>query len=103
MEKGIDMLFLSDYISINRRYSRSVNIERDLEIADSVMGYTPTSIATDVLQRILKAYSFPHSVRAWTLTGPYGTGKSAFAHFVTSLSAPIKDQISINFAYKRSR
>jgi hypothetical protein len=30
---------LSDYVSIKRRYSRSVNLERDIEIPDSIIGY----------------------------------------------------------------
>lgn len=90
------MSFLSNLISVKRRYSRSVNLERDLEIADSVIGYIPTSRAVDMLERFFKAYTQPHSVRAWTLTGAYGTGKSAFAHFLSSLCAPVGDQTHIN-------
>ena len=90
------MPFLSDLISVKRRYSRSVNLERDLEIADSVIGYIPTSRAVDMLERFFQAYTQPHSVRAWTLTGAYGTGKSAFAHFLSSLCAPAGEPIQVN-------
>ncbi|WP_261198786.1 hypothetical protein [Laspinema olomoucense] len=30
---------LSNYFSLNRRYSRSINIERDLERAEALAGY----------------------------------------------------------------
>ncbi len=90
------MSFLSDLISVKRRYSRSVNLERDLEIAESVNGYVLTSRALDMLERFLIAYSEPNTVRAWTLTGAYGTGKSAFAHFLSALVSPSKDQIRTN-------
>ncbi len=90
------MSLLSNHISIKRRYTRSINLERDIEIPDSIIGYVPTSRAVDVLERFLEAYSQPHSVRAWTLTGAYGTGKSAFAHFLSSLCSPIGDQNHIN-------
>jgi len=36
---------LSQYISLNRRYSRSVNLERDLEIPSSLEGYVLTDRA----------------------------------------------------------
>jgi len=74
-----------DFISVKRRYTRSVNLERDIKIPDSIDGYIPTSRAIDGLTRFVKAVSQPHSVRAWTLTGAYGTGKSAFAHFLVTL------------------
>lgn len=90
------MSFLSNLISVKRRYSRSINLERDLEIADSVVGYIPTTRSIDMLERFFKAYTQPYSVRAWTLTGAYGTGKSAFAHFLSSLCAPAGDQTQIN-------
>jgi len=90
------MKLLSDYFSVKRRYMRSVNLERDIEIADSVNGYIPTARAIDVLNRFVRAYSRPHSVRAWTLTGAYGTGKSAFADFLTSVCAPQAGQNNKN-------
>lgn len=87
---------LSDIITLKRRYSRSINLERDLNVVDSVLGYIPTVWTLDVTERILTALSTPHSIRAWTITGVYGTGKSAFAHFLTSLMAPKNDPASTN-------
>ncbi len=78
---------LSQYFSLNRRYSRSINLERDLELPNSVIGYIPTNRAVDALKRILAAIAGNQPTRAWTLTGVYGTGKSAFAHYLASLCA----------------
>jgi len=89
------MPVLSDYVSVKRRYSRSVNLERDIEIPDSVIGYIPTSRAIDCIERFLRALSRHNSVRAWTLTGSYGTGKSAFANYLTALCSPKSDQNKI--------
>lgn len=82
----MSQLYLSNFISIKRRYSRSINLERDFQVPESVLGYIPTSKSIDALARFTEAYSTPNSVRAWTITGVYGTGKSAFAHFISSLS-----------------
>ena len=81
----------SDFVSVKRRYSRSVNLERDINIPNSIDGYIPTSRTIDGLTRFIRSVAQPNSVRAWTLTGAYGTGKSAFAHFLTMLCGPHED------------
>lgn len=78
---------LSTYFSLNRRYYRSVNLVRDLDKPESVQGYVPTERSTEALDRILAAFGNPKAHRAWTITGVYGTGKSAFAHYLLSLCA----------------
>jgi len=90
------MQTLSKFISIKRRYSRSVNLERDFGIPDSLLGYIPTSRAIDGIERFLRSLTLDNSVRSWTLTGSYGTGKSAFANFLTALTAPISGQNHLN-------
>ncbi len=87
---------LSDIISLRRRYTRSINLERDLTVIDSVLGYVPTSWALDVCDRIMRSLTAHNSIRAWTITGVYGTGKSAFAHFLSALIAPKGDPIYSN-------
>lgn len=84
---------LSEFVTIKRRYSRSVNLERDFRISDSLLGYILTSRAIDGVERFLRSFAFDNSVRAWTLTGSYGTGKSAFANFLTALCSPQDDEI----------
>jgi hypothetical protein len=87
---------LSDHVTLERRYTRSVSLERDLLVADSILGYVPTRKAVEVLERFLEATEKHHAARAWTLTGVYGTGKSAFAHFLSALCAPSKEKIKKN-------
>ncbi len=79
---------LSSYFELHRRYYRSVNLERDLDKPDAVQGYVPTERSAEALRRILSAIGNPSAHRAWTLTGVYGTGKSAFAHYLAALCAP---------------
>lgn len=85
---------LSAYFELHRRYYRSVNLERDLDKPDAVQGYVPTERSTEALRRILSAVGDPDAHRAWTLTGVYGTGKSAFAHYLAALSAPKKSPVA---------
>lgn len=84
---------LSAYFDIHRRYYRSVNLERDFDRPDAVQGYILTERSTDALRRILFALNNPNAHRAWTMTGVYGTGKSAFAHYLGCLCAPEKSQV----------
>ena len=84
------MPYLSEMIKLRRRYTRSINLERDLEVEDSVLGYTPTLKSIEVLERFMKSFLHSGMASAWTLTGVYGTGKSAFAHFLASLCASKK-------------
>lgn len=81
------MPHLADFIHLQRRYTRAINLERDLEMADRVNGYVPTAKALDALERFFNAFLNPAASRAWTLTGVYGTGKSAYAHFLSTLCA----------------
>src|SRR6202162_2310996 len=90
------MSSLSNYIKVHRRYFRSVNLERDLEIPDSVLGYVLTSRSADTIERFLNSLTIPRSVRSYTITGVYGTGKSAFAHFLSALCSPENEPIRKN-------
>jgi hypothetical protein len=85
---------LSDYFKLHRRYYRSVNLERDLDKPDAVQGYVPTERTAIALQRILSSICDPNAHRAWTLTGVYGTGKSAFTHYLAALCAPEKSSVA---------
>ena len=84
---------LSEYFSLQRRYFRSINVERDLEKIDAMLGYIPTERSVNAIKRILAGMGGVSSHRAWTMTGVYGTGKSAFAHFFASLCAPSNSEI----------
>ena len=87
---------LSTYFNLHRRYFRSINLERDLDIPDAVLGYVPTERSIEALQRIIGAFNRPNSHRYWTMTGVYGTGKSSFAHYLACLCAPANSEIRQN-------
>lgn len=87
------MTALSNYFSLHRRYHRSVNLERDFDQPDAVEGYVLTERSLDALQRMMTAFADPKAHRAWTLIGVYGTGKSAFANYLTALCAPEKSKV----------
>jgi hypothetical protein len=76
---------LSNYFSLNRRYSRSINLERDLERPEAIDGYILTDRAVDALRRIFTGLTRKQGNQAWTITSVYGTGKSAFAHYLACL------------------
>ncbi|UKO97399.1 hypothetical protein [Nostoc sp. UHCC 0870] len=86
---------LSYYFNLQRRYSRSINLERDLDSVDALEGYVLTKRAIDSLKRILNSFNADEGNRAWTLTSVYGTGKSAFAHYLISLTAKSQSKIHI--------
>lgn len=84
---------LSAFIKLSRRYSRSVNLERDFDDAETLKGYIITERATQALQQISENLKADAPAGAWTLTGVYGTGKSSFSHFLASLLAHKKDSV----------
>ena len=48
-------------------------------------GYVLTVTARETLRRVIAALDHESTSKAWTLTGPYGSGKSAFALFIAKL------------------
>ncbi|MBU2008219.1 hypothetical protein KJ743_03895 [Patescibacteria group bacterium] len=76
---------LSDCIEIRRQFLRSVNIEKDYQIDGQADEYIITATARHVLRRVVEGLGDGSTYRAWTLTGPYGVGKSAFAVFLTKI------------------
>lgn len=79
---------LTDHISINTNYTRSINLERDYDSVALINSYIPTSRAIFALKKSLATLeSEANMPRAWTLVGPYGSGKSSFAVFLSHLLA----------------
>jgi hypothetical protein len=85
-----NMLF-RDAVTVAPRFSRSVNLERDMSNPDALHGYTVTSAAFGALHRIVASIHRPGH-HAWTLTGPYGSGKSAFALYLAHLLSTTSSQ-----------
>ena len=76
---------IKHFIDIDTVYTRSINIERDSESTDIVKAYIPTSKALNTLHRISDTFDQEGIPRSWALIGPYGSGKSSFAVFLSHL------------------
>ena len=76
---------LSDYVMVKGRFRRSTNLEKDFAAAAQNGSYLVTPTAREALHRLTEGIAADSPFRAWTLTGPYGVGKSAFAVFLTRL------------------
>ena len=77
---------LSDLFHVKGRFRRSVHLERDFYTDENLLeGYVVTVTAREMLERVISALENNQSSKAWSLTGPYGSGKSAFALFTTNL------------------
>ena len=76
---------LSEIFHVSSRFRRSVHLERDFYAENSLDGYVVTVTARETLRRLISALENPSASKAWSLTGPYGSGKSAFALFAAKL------------------
>ena len=70
---------LADSISVRARFARSASLERDLARSEPLDGYVVTARALDVVERIAETAATGPAGGAWSLTGPYGSGKSSLA------------------------
>ena len=77
---------LSDSIQINRNFLRSVRLDTDFGRADALQGYVLQPSAKAALETI-SHHVLDSQQRAFTLTGPYGGGKSSLALALASLAA----------------
>jgi hypothetical protein len=86
---------LDKLVVVSPRFARSVSLVRDACRLDAIAGYILTPTGRDVLRRLADALRGDSTSRAWSLTGPYGSGKSAFALFTAQLltgEEPIRQQ-----------
>lgn len=96
MSKGA----LSESFSVTGRFQRSVHLERDFYTENALDGYVLTVTARETLSRVIFALENSATSKAWSLTGPYGSGKSAFALFAAKLlgdagALPTKNALSL--------
>lgn len=60
------------------RFIRSANLERDADTS-GIQSYVPTARSVDLVTRVLAGWSDAAASRAWSVSGPYGSGKSSIA------------------------
>jgi hypothetical protein len=92
-----DSVKLADFIKVDNKLSRSINIERDLG-TNFLQHYSVTSKTQALLERFISALS-GEKVTAWSLVGPYGMGKSAFLAFflyLVGIGPPEGKKIALN-------
>ena len=77
---------LSTHVKVRQHHLRSAHLEH--HEGGFVSSYIPTGRALEVLHRVTRAMRSSDAGRAWSLTGPYGAGKSSFALFVHALFGP---------------
>jgi hypothetical protein len=78
---------LNTLVAVTPRFARSISLARDAHRGDALEGYILTPVGRDVLRRLADALRGESPTRAWSVTGPYGSGKSAFALLVAQLLA----------------
>ncbi len=78
---------LSEMISVRGRFHRSVNVPRDWRLAEDRTGYIVTPTIGELSERMVNDLQDLRGIRSWSITGPYGSGKSAFALFLADLLA----------------
>ncbi len=79
------MTRLADLFAVRRRFFRSVHLATDALRPEASDGYVLTPLGKATLGRVLDGLSEGRTERAWTLTGPYGVGKSAFVVMLAQL------------------
>lgn len=76
---------IQDHIEIDTVYTRSINLERDIDSSTIVKSYIPTTRSLLALRQIVKTLNEDNMPRSWALVGPYGSGKSSFAVYLAHL------------------
>ena len=76
---------IAGLLHTEKRFHRSVDLERDFTDAKALSGYVPTSHVEQILLRIASGLEEHPNRRAFRITGSYGIGKSSFALLLAHL------------------
>ena len=88
MDAGRESARLVNFVEVERRFRRSVNLDRDAGSPAALDGYIVTPAVRRALAQIADGLGEEGGDRAWSLVGPYGSGKSALAVFLADLLSP---------------
>lgn len=77
----------SDIFLTHHRFLRSTNIETDWNDPLALEGYTFTPHAALALTRLSTGLKKSSTLRAWRITGDYGSGKSSFGLLMSNIFA----------------
>ncbi len=72
-------------LAVATRYTRSIHLQRDFTtVQTALVGYQATPLVIQTIEHIVAALNMKEGLsRAFSLIGPYGSGKSAFALFLS--------------------
>lgn len=73
------MTALANHLDVSARFARSANLERDITDVAPLDGYIVTARAIDIVERLASTATQTQAGGAWSITGPYGSGKSSLA------------------------
>ena len=76
---------LAEHVHVRGRFSRSVRLDQERDSGHELEGYLPTARSLEVVRRIVNGMAQPDGSRAFSITGPYGSGKSSLAVFLDAL------------------
>ena len=85
---------LKKNIFINEQFAQSINVERDESSIQRIDAYVPTAVTKRSLESFINASKNSEFQKAWSFIGPYGSGKSFFAVFLSALLSNPKEQIT---------
>jgi len=80
---------LSQHVTVNRQFLRSVRLDADLGRVDAMQGYILQPSAKTLLETTANHLLYTQQ-RAFTWTGPYGGGKSSLEWQLPYLQAGTK-------------
>lgn len=90
---------ISEYVKPDMEAARSINLERDAGSINIINDYQITDKTREALSRFGDAL-LGEKISAWSLTGPYGMGKSSFINYLLALTANPKTILAINARQK---
>lgn len=76
---------LNEIFRVGERFQRSVNIAADYGNPQALDDYILTSLSRALVSRIANGLREDATGRAWSITGPYGAGKSAAVLFLADI------------------
>ncbi len=77
--------YIIDHLKLRGRLTRSVGIARDLNDPLAIDGYVVTRSVKETAKSIGAVLRKSNTQKAWRITGPYGSGKSALGLFLCQL------------------
>lgn len=93
MEGKVVNMNLNEFIKPKMNAARSINLSRDYLEVNLINEYQLTAKGLEILRRFVDALE-GEKINAWSLTGPYGMGKSAFANYLLAITGPRNDSIT---------